>query len=365
MLVSTDAEAARAGTDGYTDRQTDKTTTVTLAHACRGLIITVRHRSFSVQLAHVAGQFSLPMDKMAERKRCGSQGESSSASKRSRRQVTVATCEKWQREFDRDYQTLLWLRYDVDTANRSLVDTLWCEVCRTYQARIRYKRNFSAVWALTGSTNHKSSNIADHGKSEQHIACMAYMRTDNTKARNEPVESYAPIARSLQHMEDSEKEKMKRKFEICYVLAREGVAFAKYPTFHALAESQGVDIGSSYRGADCAKIFMHFIAESQRQCFLHSLPTTTKFFSFLMDGSTDAANTEVELVLVMYCCKDDFAREVRSCTRYLAVVNPTHGNADESLGRALWRIGLEDIHDRREVLGRSGPVLVGAQMGLL
>ena len=30
-------EAARAGTDGYTDRQTHRTTTVTLAHARRGL----------------------------------------------------------------------------------------------------------------------------------------------------------------------------------------------------------------------------------------------------------------------------------------------------------------------------------------
>ena len=35
LLVSTDAEAARAGTDRQTDRQT---TTVTLAHARRGLL---------------------------------------------------------------------------------------------------------------------------------------------------------------------------------------------------------------------------------------------------------------------------------------------------------------------------------------
>ena len=46
-----------------------------------------------------------------------------------------------------------------------------------------------------------------------------------------------------------------------YVLARKGVAFLKYPAFHALAESQGVDVGSSYRSAECAKTFMHFIAE--------------------------------------------------------------------------------------------------------
>ena len=70
----------------------------------------------------------------------------------------------------------------------------------------------------------------------------------------------------------------------------------------------------------------------------------------------------MELVLVLYCCKDDVAREVRSCTRYLAVVKPTHSNAEglvECLGQALRRLGLEDIRDREEVLGRSGPVLVG------
>ena len=300
----------------------------------------------------MAGQRSFPADKMADRKRSGSLGESSSCSKRSKRQVTAATCEKWQREFDRCYQTLLWLQCDVDMANRSLIDTLWYDVCRTYQAKIQYKRNFSAVW-VTGSTNHKSSNVVDHGKSEQHIACMAYMRADSAKARDEPVELYAPIARSLLRMDDSEKEKLKRKFEICYVLAREVIAFFKYLTFHALAESQGVDVGSSDKGADCAKTFTHFIAESQRQFFLHSL-STTKLFSFLMDGSTDAGNTEVELVLYSY----------------LAVVKPTHSNAEglvECLGQALRPLGMEDTRDRQEVLGRSGPVLVdgGTDGGLL
>ena len=72
-------------------------------------------------------------------------------------------------------------------------------------------------------------------------------------------------------------------------------------------------------------------------------------------------------------CGARSAREIRSCTRYLAVVRPTQGNAEgliECLGRALRRLGLEDISDKAEILGRSGPVLVGggtdgAQMGLL
>lgn len=58
--------------------------------------------------------------------------------------------------------------------------------------------------------------------------------------------------------------------------------------------------------SDSAKKFTHFIAESQRQEFLHSFSEspTAKFFSFLMDGSTDSGNLEVELVLVVFCVKD-------------------------------------------------------------
>ena len=94
---------------------------------------TVGHRPFPVQFAHASGQFHFLSAIMAEQKRSVSGCSSSSASKQSKRQVTVATCEKWQREFNRSYQTLLWLHYDVDAANRSIVDTLWCEVCRIYR----------------------------------------------------------------------------------------------------------------------------------------------------------------------------------------------------------------------------------------
>ena len=69
----------------------------------------------------------------------------------------------------------------------------------------------------------------DHAKSEQHVASMAHMRAARAKANNEPIESYAPIARYLMTMDEEEKLRMMHKFEICYVLAREGVAFHKYP----------------------------------------------------------------------------------------------------------------------------------------
>ena len=67
------------------------------------------------------------------------------------------------------------MRCTKDDDDKSLVSTLWCDVCRQHEARITGMRNFSASW-ITGSTNHRTSSIVDHAKSEQHVASMAHMR---------------------------------------------------------------------------------------------------------------------------------------------------------------------------------------------
>ena len=46
-----------------------------------------------------------------------------------------------------------------------------------------------------------------------------------------------------------------------------------------------------YKTKDSGKIFSHFIAEAQSHNFLQSL-SSSKFYSFLMDGSTDKENVE-------------------------------------------------------------------------
>ena len=39
---------------------------------------------------------------------------------------------------------------------------------------------------------------------------------------------------------------MKRKFDICYVIAKENLSFHKYPVLHELEEHHGVDLGFAY-----------------------------------------------------------------------------------------------------------------------
>ena len=73
------------------------------------------------------------------------------------------------------------------------------------------------------------------------------------KAQDTPTSLYAPIVRSC--WTSVRRREWNTHFEMCYVLAREGLAFLKYPLFDALAERQGVELGTSYKIADSAKFF--------------------------------------------------------------------------------------------------------------
>ena len=281
-------------------------------------------------------------------------------SKKGKRQVTIATFQKWQTQFEREHATLSWLRCDRDSCDKSLVDCLWCDVCRKHEDRIVGMKNFSRAW-ITGCSNHKNSNIVDHATSEQHRAAMAIARTQAARASQVPLTSYSPIARGPLAMEESVEARIKRKFDICYVMAKESLAFQKYPALHQLEERHGVDLGCAYKTKDSAKALTHYIAESQHRSFIHNFPSG--FYSFLMDGSTDTGNIENELVVIQYCVRDDTAQELRSCTRYLSLEIPTKADADgliSFLGNALKALGVQNLLDIGSVLSVGGnPVLVG------
>ena len=67
------------------------------------------------------------------------------------------------------------------------------------------------------------------------------------KARNEPVTSFLPIARSLMNMDTATRERMKCKLDICYVMAKEGIALSKYTALYDLESQHDVDLGVAYR----------------------------------------------------------------------------------------------------------------------
>ena len=143
-------------------------------------------------------------------------------------------------------------------------------------------------------------------------------------------------------------------------MAREGMPFTKYIPLYELEARHEVDLGLSYNNDVAAKCFTHYIAESQRRTHKEFVGKSVCFFSFLIDGTTDVS--KMEAVVMMYCKKDDFLKDIKSCTRYLSVANPSGTATDDllqCLGEVLQRtIGIQDICEPSSIL-EVKPVLVG------
>uniref|UniRef100_A0A1X7VPJ5 DUF4371 domain-containing protein n=1 Tax=Amphimedon queenslandica TaxID=400682 RepID=A0A1X7VPJ5_AMPQE len=117
---------------------------------------------------------------------------------------------------------------------------------------------------------------------------MSRHRAEQAKSHNQPITTIAPIAKSLLTLGDSEKIQLQQKFDVCCTMTRKGLAFEKYNSICKLEERHNVEIGASYQTAPSAKQFTHFIVQSQHNAFLQQL-AAKKFYSFLMDSSTDSA----------------------------------------------------------------------------
>ena len=85
-------------------------------------------------------------------------------------------------------------------------------------------------------------------------------------------------------------EKIRRSLPHCY-RATEKLPYMKYPIIYQLEAQLGVDMGTSYLNKTAGMTFCHFIAESGRQD-LKTILSSAKFFSVVMDGSTDKGNID-------------------------------------------------------------------------
>ena len=94
-----------------------------------------------------------------------------------------------------------------------------------------------------------------------------------------------------------------KKFDITYFVATQKLAYSKYPAICDVEKRHDVNIGSTYLNSNACKTFCKFIAESKR-LNLHNIIANAKFYSVLMDGSTDVSNIDEEMFLVLWCDTD-------------------------------------------------------------
>lgn len=262
-----------------------------------------------------------------------------------RRKVKHETYQKWVRQYDRDCQTVTWL--DCETGIKGgvkVVTKLKCRVCTKYRDRILGRKNFSDKW-ISGADSVRTTNVLDHAKSDQHVHAMNLLRRKQAQARSVSVATYAPIVQSLNTMSEDERRKLRAKFDIAYFVATEQLAFRKYPRICELEARHGVNLGSSYLHENAGKEFVHYIAESGRQDMLSKI-AKAKFFSLLMDGSTDQSNADNELLLVLWCDPDGKDEKIHTRISYLSIHKPHHVTAEglfQSLQHGLQNLGIQSV----------------------
>ena len=63
---------------------------------------------------------------------------------------------------------------------------------------------------------------------------MNFLKINQTKDKEEPLATIAPIVNSLLKLDASTHDRLQRKFDICFVMAKEGIPFTKYPALYQL-----------------------------------------------------------------------------------------------------------------------------------
>ena len=134
------------------------------------------------------------------------------------------------------------------------------------------------------------------------------------------VTDYSPIAQAFYRMDQTVEKQTKMKLDVAYMIAKEGISFAKMNSLCQLQEQHGVKLGECYKNDHACATFVEYIARVL-QCQLGESLQKANFYSIQMDGSTDSGNIEEELFLVVYF--DPFGTDgtVHVHNRYLVWVS--------------------------------------------
>ena len=260
--------------------------------------------------------------------------------------VTYDTYKKWRIEYDRECSTMSWLDCETTTAanGKRVVNKLKCKVCSRFKDKISGRKNFSNKW-IVGAESIRTSNVRDHSRNDQHVHAMMLLNKEHSQSSGLGPQSYAPIAKALNRLPDDERERLKRKFDIAYFVASENLPYTKYPKICDLEARHGVQVGSAYRNENAGKEFVHYIAKSKREAQLQKL-AVAKFFSLLLDASTDKGNVDNELLLAVWCDPNGSDEKIHTRMDYLTVNRPHNVTAKglfEVLEGGLVSLGISEV----------------------
>ena len=125
-------------------------------------------------------------------------------------------------ENDRDLNTSVWLKFEGD---RNHVYSLKCAVHSQFKEKLSSMRNYRPAF-IEGTTNVRTTAFKEHAATDMHAHSMVLFKKQHAR----DITEYSSIAAALLHlrtMDETTQARMKRKFDIAYMIAKENMSFTK------------------------------------------------------------------------------------------------------------------------------------------
>ena len=154
------------------------------------------------------------------------------------------------------------------SSDREHVTVLKCDVCSRFKDKLVSMRNFRPAF-IDGTTNIRASTFKDHAETAMHRQAMLLVQKEIASS----VVEYAPIAKAFTkaNINEATKAKLKRKFDVAYIIAKENLSFAKMKSICELEERYGTDLGAGYKNDHSCAMFVKFITREQLESVVTSV----------------------------------------------------------------------------------------------
>ena len=204
----------------------------------------------------------------------------------------LKTVKKWEAELN--------VKINLVQTDGDKVMKIACYRCQEFENSISCIAGFSRAW-IEGTTSVKKDSLIKHVNGESHKrAINLKMKKDMgaSEFANHLLKDTA-LGRGLVKMASDDKEIMRLRFNTAYYIAKSERPFTDACDLITLQEKNGIKKSSKYRDDRAASNFVDIIGSSMKNKLAEELKNC-RYFSLLMDGSTDSSVIELEAVYVLY-----------------------------------------------------------------
>ena len=275
----------------------------------------------------------------------------------------ASTLQKWKKDFE-------WLA--ITERN-----TMICKICVSQKEKILLKNTSAHITFIDGTSNFKSSTLKDHEKSVCHKTAIKEANHEKAAAEGlslppnrvvHVIPANSAIASGIQTMSEKERHGIKKLMDIAYFIALKGRPFTDFQDHIELERLHEVKFDTnSYENETACREFIKSIA-----CYLFDEDVRKKlsrvnFVAILIDGSTDQAVIEQEVLYLMFIDPDTNKPTLAyfECLE-MNDFDQTSNGMLEAIKHSFTTNNLTDLWDKIIYLSADGAsVNSGKQSGLI